>query len=89
MLDITVSVAHGLTVVGLKGALVRSEGSYLIELIDSPRDVVRSMKRHLNLIARGQLDAPAIQAAYVASQRSDNLKEGLAALREKRSPKFK
>ena len=34
MLDITVSVAHGLTVVGLKGALVRGEGDYLIELVD-------------------------------------------------------
>lgn len=58
-------------------------------LLDSPRDVVRSMKRHLNLIARGQMDAPAIHEAYVASQRSDNLKEGLAALREKRAPKFR
>lgn len=58
-------------------------------LIDSPREVVRSMKRHLNLIARGQMDAPAIHAAYVASQRSDNLREGLAALREKRAPKFR
>jgi len=34
MLDITVSVAHGLTVVGLEGALVRGEGDYLIELVD-------------------------------------------------------
>jgi anti-anti-sigma regulatory factor len=33
MLDITVSVAKGLTVVGLKGGLVRGESEYLIEVV--------------------------------------------------------
>jgi anti-anti-sigma regulatory factor len=33
MLDITVSVAKGLTVVGLKGGLVRGEGDYLLEVV--------------------------------------------------------
>jgi anti-anti-sigma regulatory factor len=33
MLDITVSVAKGLTIVGLKGGLVRGEGDYLVELV--------------------------------------------------------
>ena len=50
MLDITVSVAHGLTVVGLKGALVRSEGSYLIELIDW---LQQSGERRITLHASG------------------------------------
>ncbi|MSQ20715.1 MAG: enoyl-CoA hydratase/isomerase family protein [Betaproteobacteria bacterium] len=51
--------------------------------------VVRSMKRHLNAIARGEMDAAAIDSAYIASQQSDDLKEGIAAMQEKRAAKFK
>lgn len=50
MLDITVSVAHGLTVVGLKGALVRGEGDYLIELVDWLHE---SGERRITLHAAG------------------------------------
>jgi len=46
------------------------------------------MKRHLNLIARGKYDAAAIAAANEESLRSAELAEGLAALKEKRRPKF-
>jgi anti-anti-sigma regulatory factor len=50
MLDITVSVAHGLTVVGLKGALVRKEGEYLIEVVDWLHE---SGERRITLHAAG------------------------------------
>jgi enoyl-CoA hydratase len=51
--------------------------------------VVRSMKYHLNAIARGEMDAAAIDRAYVASQQSADLKEGIAAMQEKRAAIFK
>ncbi len=51
--------------------------------------VVRSMKQHLNAIARGKMDATAIDQAYVASQRSEDLKEGIAAMQEKRPARFR
>jgi len=47
-----------------------------------------SMKRHLNLIARGKFDADEITADHRMSLRSAELAEGLAALKEKRPPKF-
>ena len=50
MLDITVSVANGLAVVGLKGALVRGEGTYLTEVIDWLRE---SGERRIALHATG------------------------------------
>jgi enoyl-CoA hydratase len=50
--------------------------------------VVQSMKRHLNAIGRGDYDEAAIRAAYLRSLRSADLQEGLAALAEKRTPRF-
>ncbi len=50
--------------------------------------VMRSMKRHINAIARGIYDEAAIQEAYIRSMRSEDLQEGLAALKEKRPPQF-
>ncbi len=50
--------------------------------------VMRSMKRHINAIGRGIYDEAAIQEAYLRSMRSDDLQEGLAALKEKRPPRF-
>ena len=46
------------------------------------------MKRHLNLISRGAFDPAAIGANNAASLRSADLAEGLAAMKEKRPPKF-
>ena len=46
------------------------------------------MKRHLNAIARGALDAAALQADGQRCARSEDLAEGLAAWRERRSPRF-
>jgi enoyl-CoA hydratase len=47
-----------------------------------------SMKRHLNLISQGKYDPAAITADHQRSLRSADLAEGLAALKEKRRPKF-
>jgi enoyl-CoA hydratase/carnithine racemase len=46
------------------------------------------MKRHLDAIAAGQLDAAALQSDFEASLRSDDLREGLAAWAERRAPRF-
>jgi 1,4-dihydroxy-2-naphthoyl-CoA synthase len=46
------------------------------------------MKRHLNRIARGTLDAAALQADILRAYRSDDLREGQAAWTEKRPPRF-
>jgi enoyl-CoA hydratase/carnithine racemase len=47
------------------------------------------MKKHLNLIARGQQDARAIADDTQRAMASEDLKEGGAAWREKRAPVFK
>lgn len=46
------------------------------------------MKRHLNRIARGTLDADALQADVRRAYESADLREGQAAWAEKRPPKF-
>ncbi|MBE7419084.1 MAG: enoyl-CoA hydratase/isomerase family protein [Ideonella sp.] len=46
------------------------------------------MKQHLNRIARGTLDADALQRDLDASVRSRDLQEGRAAWAEKRAPRF-
>jgi enoyl-CoA hydratase/carnithine racemase len=46
------------------------------------------MKRHLNAIARGRLDAEAIAADIARAWASDDLREGSAAWAEKRAPRF-
>lgn len=47
------------------------------------------IKKHLNLIARGQLNEHAIQQAVLQSERSDDMKEGAAAWKQKRQAVFK
>lgn len=49
---------------------------------------VKTMKRLLGEIARGQLDAPSARSAIEACATSADLQEGLAAQREKRAPRF-
>ena len=46
------------------------------------------IKKHLTLIAHGQLDVAAIKAAVLESERSQDMKEGAAAWKEKRPAKF-
>lgn len=57
-------------------------------LEDGAPVVTRSMKKHLNLIARGEFHPAEIQQAHEASLRSADLAEGLAAMGEKRKPRF-
>ena len=47
-----------------------------------------AMKRHLNRIARGTLDASELQADIRRAYESSDLREGQAAWAEKRPPKF-
>ncbi|MBX6740713.1 MAG: enoyl-CoA hydratase/isomerase family protein [Acetobacteraceae bacterium] len=49
---------------------------------------VQGMKRALNEIAHGKLDVPALEARLAQCKNSADLKEGLAAFREKRKPVF-
>jgi enoyl-CoA hydratase/carnithine racemase len=49
---------------------------------------VQGMKRALNEIARGEFDAQGCADRAKASQQSEDVKEGLAAFREKRDPVF-
>lgn len=46
------------------------------------------MKRHLNAIARGAVDADALMRDMQRSEASDDLREGAAAWKEKRQPNF-
>jgi enoyl-CoA hydratase/carnithine racemase len=46
------------------------------------------IKKHLNLIARGQVDTPAIEAAVRQSESSTDIIEGAAAWKQKRTPRF-
>jgi enoyl-CoA hydratase/carnithine racemase len=47
------------------------------------------IKKHLNLIVRGQVDEAAIKQAVLHSERSDDIKEGAAAWKDKRPAIFK
>jgi 1,4-dihydroxy-2-naphthoyl-CoA synthase len=46
------------------------------------------IKKHLNLIARGQLDQTEIRRAVALSEKSNDMKEGALAWKEKRSATF-
>ena len=49
---------------------------------------VTGMKKHLNRIARGTLDAAELEADIARTLASDDLREGGLAWREKRAPRF-
>jgi 1,4-dihydroxy-2-naphthoyl-CoA synthase len=46
------------------------------------------IKKHLNLIARGQIDTQDIEAAVLKSESSNDIIEGAAAWKQKRPPQF-
>jgi enoyl-CoA hydratase/carnithine racemase len=58
-------------------------------LTDMAPLALRGMKRAINQIARGSLDAAATRAAIAEAYASEDLQEGLAAHREKRKPVFR
>jgi enoyl-CoA hydratase/carnithine racemase len=49
---------------------------------------LRGMKRHLNQLARGELDVASVRAAVLETLASRDLQEGGLAWREKRTPQF-
>lgn len=49
---------------------------------------VEGMKKALNEVARGEFDRASATAGHMASRRSDDVREGMAAMREKRAPLF-
>jgi enoyl-CoA hydratase len=49
---------------------------------------VQGMKKHLNRIARGALDVPALVADMARSTQSADIQEGALAWKEKRAPRF-
>jgi enoyl-CoA hydratase len=57
-------------------------------LCDQAPRAVEGMKRALNEIARGELDAPASDERHRASLGSADLREGMAAWQARRKPRF-
>jgi len=70
------------------GALARRVKELAAIIAANAPAPLAGMKAHINRIAGGDFDAAAITRGYEASLRSRDLAEGLAALREKRRPKF-
>lgn len=87
--------AQEMSDIGFLTELVESEG--LISRVDALSEQLASMaplallgiKKHLNLIVRGHVDAVAIEHAVLHSEKSDDIKEGAAAWKDKRPAIFK
>lgn len=58
------------------------------QLADMAPQALLGVKRHLNLIARGQIDVQQIEQAVLRSERSRDIAEGARAWKEKRKPRF-
>ena len=58
------------------------------QLADMAPQALLGIKRHLNLIARGQIDVQQIERAVLRSERSRDIAEGARAWKEKRKPRF-
>jgi enoyl-CoA hydratase/carnithine racemase len=57
-------------------------------LAENAPEAIRGMKRTLNEIARGQLDEAAVDTRHRQSMRGAELREGIAAYKSKRRPRF-
>ncbi|MEJ6004077.1 enoyl-CoA hydratase/isomerase family protein [Paucibacter sp. AS339] len=69
-------------------ALDRATEAWLAELLGMAPLALLGMKRHLNAIARGALDVPALQQDLARANASDDLAEGVAAWQARRPPRF-
>jgi enoyl-CoA hydratase/carnithine racemase len=58
------------------------------QLADMAPIPLTGVKKHLNLIARGQLDVAEIEDGVRRSERSRDIAEGAQAWKEKRAPHF-
>lgn len=73
------------------------EPNTLMQAVDQLTDTLTDMaplaligvKAHLNRIASGDIDVPAIEAAVLQSEKSEDIQEGAKAWKEKRKPHFK
>ncbi len=72
-----------------RGDLVRTVETFVDELAGMSPLAVRGMKRAINEISRGTLDAARLKEETLACFASDDLAEGLAASRQKRKPDFR
>jgi enoyl-CoA hydratase len=57
-------------------------------LAENAPEAIRGMKRTLNEIARGKLDEAAVDTRHRQSMRGAELREGIAAYKGKRRPRF-
>lgn len=58
------------------------------QLADMAPIALLGIKKHLNLIARGQVETQAIETAVRQSEASSDIIEGAAAWKQKRTPRF-
>ncbi|ALV05089.1 enoyl-CoA hydratase/isomerase family protein [Roseateles depolymerans] len=70
------------------GALEAAADALCRQLAAMAPLALAGMKRHLNAMARGQLDRAALQADIDRCNASDDLAEGIKAWRDKRVPTF-
>ncbi|HEY4080467.1 MAG TPA: enoyl-CoA hydratase/isomerase family protein [Burkholderiaceae bacterium] len=69
-------------------ALEAAVEALLQQLLGMAPQALLGMKKHLNAIARFELDETALKADLARANASSDLAEGLAAWQEKRAPKF-
>lgn len=69
-------------------ALDEATGALAAQLLAMAPLALLGMKKHLNAIARGRLDAAALQADIAKTTVSADLAEGVAAWQAKRPPQF-
>ena len=72
-----------------RGDFPRAVETFVDELVGMSPLAVRGMKRAINEISRGTLDAARLKDEILACFASEDLIEGLAASRQKRKPEFK
>lgn len=70
------------------GSVAAEAGRFCAHLAGLAPLALLGMKKHLNRIARGTLDADALARDIAAADASADLQEGALAWREKRAPRF-